>query len=65
MTKKARPKTSARLASMGTLQGDDHKPRYFKSPSGLWIECDWDERRQRYVCKDIDESDLPDPLERK
>jgi hypothetical protein len=39
-------------ASQST-QAQDHPPRYFQSPDGTWIECDWEPINSRYICKPI------------
>ena len=37
---------------------DDHRPKYWKS-GDQWIECDWYEPLGRYICKEVDASEVP------
>ena len=34
-------------------------PEYFQSPSGQWIECDWDTASKTYRCHKINADQLP------
>jgi hypothetical protein len=39
-------------------EANEHRPRYWNS-RGQWIECDWDELLQRYICKEVNANEVP------
>jgi hypothetical protein len=55
------------MAVSGDAEGNagngnnNHRPKYWSS-RGQWIECDWNEQLQRYVCKDVDANQVPTSL---